>query len=448
MTVLFDINLSKEIKGAPIKMALTQMEKNYRITKLACYTSNFILSTVFCVPPLLFLTFRELYGISYTLLGTLILITFLTQLCIDLVFTFFSKQLNSTIFVKIMTLITSVGLLLYAYLPMIFPERAFLGLVIGTVVFSVSAGLAEVLISPTIAAIPSKTPQKDMSFLHSLYAFGVFTMVIVSTLMLRFLGGKNWHYIITFFALLPIISSVLFFIAPMPEMSENKTSEKSTTNDKSRKIGLALCAFCIFFGACAECTMSNWISSFMENALGVDKTLGDILGTAGFAILLGFGRILYSKIGKNIVAVLLVGMLGAIACYIIVGVSGSVIIAFIACVLTGMFTSMLWPGTLILMEEKIPNPGVGAFALMASFGDLGASFAPQLLGVIIDKLTLSNFAIQLGATLNITAEQVALKIGMLSMAIFPIIGALLILFIQRYFKKIDKKKLLNEKSEN
>ncbi len=56
-----------------------------------------------------------------------------------------------------------------------------MGLVIGTVIFSASSELAEVLISPVIAAIPSDNPEREMSKLHSIYAWGVVGIVIVST---------------------------------------------------------------------------------------------------------------------------------------------------------------------------------------------------------------------------------------------------------------------------
>ena len=52
------------------------------------------MASVFSLPPLLFITFKESYGISYTLLGTLVAINFCTQLCIDLAFSFFSKYFN------------------------------------------------------------------------------------------------------------------------------------------------------------------------------------------------------------------------------------------------------------------------------------------------------------------------------------------------------------------
>ena len=141
---------------------------NFKTTKLACYTSYFTMSSIFCVPPILFVTFREMYGISYTLLGTLVLINFFTQLSVDLLFTVFSRYFNEKIMVRIMPVVTSLGLLIYALIPTFFPDIAFVGLLIGTVIFSIAAGLSEVLLSPMIAAIPSKNPQRDMSFLHSL----------------------------------------------------------------------------------------------------------------------------------------------------------------------------------------------------------------------------------------------------------------------------------------
>ena len=161
---------------------------NFKRTKLACYAAYFTMSSIFSLPPLLFVTLREMYGISYTLLGTLVLTNFFTQLTIDLIFTCFSKYFNVKKIVRIMPLITTAGLTLYALSPTLFPNHVYLGLLLGTITFSVSAGLSEVLLSPVIAAVPSDNPQRDMSALHSLYAFGVCTVVIISTLFLRVFG--------------------------------------------------------------------------------------------------------------------------------------------------------------------------------------------------------------------------------------------------------------------
>ena len=406
----------------------------YKRTKFACYSAYFTMSSIFSLPPLLFMTFRELYGISYTLLGTLVLTNFCTQLAVDLIFTLFSKYFNVRRVVRIMPLVTSLGLAVYALVPTLLPDVAYAGLLLGTVIFSVAAGLSEVLLSPTIAALPSDHPQRDMSMLHSLYAFGVFTVVLIGTLFLRVFGSENWLWLTLFFAALPAISAVLFMLSPMPEMDTSAAASPDTGATKRRAVGMALCVACIFFGSCAENAMSNWISGFMENALHVDKTLGDLLGMAMFAILLGITRISYAKYGKNICRMLLVGMIGATACYLIVGLTSGVILPFIACILTGIFTSMLWPGTLIMMEEKIHGVGVAAYALMAAGGDLGASIAPQLLGIVADHVSVSSLAVRLGDRLGITAEQVGLKAGMLVTTVFPLLGVVTVLLCIRYFK--------------
>ncbi len=407
----------------------------FKRTKLACYMAYFTMSSIFSLPPLLFVTFRETYGISFTLLGTLVLVNFCTQLTVDLIFSIFSKHFNVKWVVRAMPLITSAGLMIYALTPTLFPDYAYAGLLVGTVIFSVSAGLSEVLLSPVIAAIPSKTPQKDMSLLHSLYAFGVFTVVVVSTLFLKIFGSENWMYLTAFLALWPILAAVLFMTSPMPDMTPAEEEKTNLQGTKKRALGLALCVGCIFFGSCAENAMSNWISGYMETALHIDKALGDILGVAMFAILLGVARISYAKHGKNIFRVLFCGMLGAAVCYLVAGLSTGVLPSFIACILTGCCTAMLWPGMLILMEENVPGAGVAAFALMASGGDLGASVAPQLLGIVVDQVSVSHFAAELALSAGMTTEQIGMKAGMLVCAVFPIIGTVLLLFTKRYFEK-------------
>lgn len=407
---------------------------NFKRTKFACYASYFTMSSIFSMPPLLFLTFRELYGISYTLLGTLVLANFFTQLATDLVFTFFSKHFNVKWVVRIMPLITSVGLLIYALAPLIFPSSVFVGLLVGTVIFSVSAGLSEVLLSPTIAAIPSKNPERDMSFLHSLYAFGFLTVVLLTTFYLKFFGNSNWMYLSMLLAALPIVASVLFMTSPMPEMSGGECVNSSEKAGK-RVIGLALCVACIFFGSCAENVMTNWVSSYTEAALGVDKAVGDILGMAMFAVLLGLTRIAYGKFGKSITPTLFIGMAGAAACYITVALTESAVLAFAACILTGAFTAMLWPGALIFMEKNVKGVGVGAFALMASGGDLGAAISPQLMGIIADTVSASSLAEKYSATLGLSAEEIGMRAGMLATSIFPLVGIIVLFAATRYFAK-------------
>ncbi len=407
--------------------------KNFKKTKYTCYFTYLAMSSVFSLPPLLFVTLREMYGISYTLLGTLVLVNFCTQLAVDLLFTFFTKYFNVHKTLKVMPLLTSAGLLLYALTPLLLPQHAYAGLLVGTVIFSVAAGLCEVLLSPLVAALPSDNPDRDMSMLHSLYAWGVVTVVVISTAFLKLFGNENWMYLTLFWALLPIVSCVLFCTSPLPAMDLSHSTAPETA--KRTHTGLLLCVLCIFLGSAAENAMTNWISVYMENALGIPKMVGDILGLALFAILLGLGRTLYAKYGKHITEVLLCGMVGAAVCYLVAGISPLPIVSMLACILTGLCSSMLWPGTLILMEEKIPHAGVTAYALMAAGGDFGGSVAPQLLGAVVDTVAASDWGARLGSILSLSAEQVGMKVAMLIAALFPLAGIAVLLYIKRYFHK-------------
>lgn len=406
--------------------------EQHRLTKNACYLMSFTMAIASNLSPLLFLTFRDMYDLSYTLLGLLVVINFITQLSVDLIFTFFTKYFNIHKSVKITPFIAFVGLIIYAILPRFFPDTAFLWIAVGTVICSVGAGLAEVLLSPVIAAIPSENPESEMSKLHSMYAWGVVGVVILSTLFLLFFSNTNWMYLALSWSVVPLLAFFMFLKAKLPVM--NNFGEKQNGTKIFSK-GIVLCTVCIFFGGAAECTMGQWASGFIENAIGIPKVYGDIIGVAFLAALLGTGRTLYSKYGKKIINILLFGMLGAGICYLVASLSLSPIVGIIACALTGFFTSMLWPGTLIYVEEKFENVGVAVYALMAAGGDMGAAVAPQMVGILSDKFTLTDLALRISEMFNISAEQVGMRAGLFVGGLFPFAGVLCVICMKKYFKK-------------
>ena len=96
---------------------------------------------------------------------------------------------------------------------------------------------------------------------------------------------------------------------------------------------------------------------------------------------------------------------------------------------------MLWPGTLIYAEKNFSNPGVAFYALMAAGGDLGASVAPQLVGILSDKIAVLNFTENLAQDLCITAEQIGIRVGLLSASVFPLMGVFVVLMMKKTFNR-------------
>lgn len=406
--------------------------QNYKRLKFACYTANITMSIIGTISPLLFLTFRNMYGISYSLLGLLVLINFSTQLLVDLIFSFFSHKFNISFIVKSMPIIAVIGLVVYALSPILFQNAVYVGLVLGTIIFSASSGLAEVLISPVIASIPSDNPEREMSKLHSIYAWGVVGFVITASLFLLVFGNRNWQLLAIIFTIIPLTSAILYLGSDIPQMQTPKKTSGALKFLKDK--GVWLCVFGIFLGGAAECTMAQWSSGYLEQAFNIPKIWGDVFGVALFAAALGTGRSLYAKIGKNVPKILFLGAIGSAICYLVSAFSPFAIVGLIGCACTGFCVSMLWPGSLIVASDKYPNGGVLIFALMAAGGDAGASVGPQLVGIITDVLMVQPSIISLSLTFGITAEQLAMKMGMLVGAIFPIIAILVYARFKKKFK--------------
>ena len=342
--------------GLHSRSTIGYIMNNIKRIKAACYSMNVSMAVVGNLPPLLFITFHNTYGISYSLLGLLVLINFSTQLLVDIIFTLYSHKFSIEKTVKITPLITVFGLAVFTLWPTLFPGTAYVGLVAGTLITSASAGLAEVLLNPVIAALPSDNTERDLSMLHSSYAWGAVGVVVGGALFLRFLNAVNWPYLVMFMACLPLISFCLYYGADMPKISAERGEKGGNAVLRSKQ--LWLCVAAIFLGGALECTMAQWCSGFAEIALGVPKFYGDIFGVALFSVMLGTGRTLYTKYGRSIEKVLLTGVCAAFVCYLTAALSSNAVIGLIACALTGLSASMLWPGSIITVSDRFPSGGV------------------------------------------------------------------------------------------
>ena len=412
------------------------MDKNTRRIKLGCYGGNVTMSIVGNLSAILFLTFRNLYDISYTLLGLLVLISYATQLSMDLLFSFFSHKFNIQQVVRLSPVLSIVGFLLFAAAPFLFKTSVYLGLLLGTVIFSAASGLNEVLLSPIIAALPSENTEREVSKLHSTYAWGVVAVVIITTLFLFIFKSTRWYFLPLIFSIVPIFSLFCFLTSHLPPLETPQQTSGAVSMLKNKT--LLLCVLAIFLGGASEVTMAQWCSSYLEQALGIQKVWGDIFGAAAFALTLGLGRSLYAKFGNNIEKILLLSSIGATVCYSVCVFSPLPILGLIACALTGLCTAMMWPGSLVVCSSRIKAGGVFVFAMMAAGGDLGAAVGPQLVGVVTDAVAAMPSAASLATSLHLSLEQLGMKLGLAVGALFPLLSIFVFLRLWRTKPKENK----------
>lgn len=356
----------------------------YRSTIRACYVGSFSTALVSNLTPLLFIILMDSYGLTFEQVGRLTLINFLTQIVADIAF---SKPVDTwgvRPFVVAGHFCCAAGLMLFAVSPMLAPNAPYPLFMLTTVVFSVGGGLLELLLSPIIQAIPGDEKAKAMSLLHSFYAWGFITVVVVTTMLLALFGSENWPFIMLAWGLLPLANALAFMKVPLaPQVSEDKRMPVrallTSTFFCAAILGIAT-------GGAAEVSMSQWISAFTERALGLSKQTGDLVGLCLFAALLGTGRALYGKFGDRIdvSTAMLYGSIGATVCFLGAALSPHPLLSMGFCALNGLFVSLLWPGSLVLAAAKFPLAGASMFALLAAAGDTGASIGPWVIGLISD----------------------------------------------------------------
>lgn len=387
------------------------MSIKYKSTVVGCYLSMVMQSFVISMTAVLFVGLRELYSLSYGQLGTLVLINFITQVAVDFICAKPVDKFGFRPFLLITPVLIVVGATIFLLAPL--TNAVYALFIVGTIVFSAAGGLLEVVISPVIDNLPIVNKNKAMSMLHSVFGFGQIGVVVITSLLLYFFGMKNWQYIMGGWLVLPVIVFFIFLKAPVVNSVEN--DRKGGIRMYMFTPFFILCFFAIAFGGASEAIMTQWSSAFMEKSIGLPKLIGDISAVATFALALALGRFLYGKYGSRIrvTAVTTIGAALACICYVMVALVNINWVAVAACCVSGFAVSMLWPGTLMAATAYFPLAGAWIFAFLAGAGDIGSAFGPWLTGVVTDSVVKINGFESFAAGLDMTAEQLALKCGML-----------------------------------
>ena len=356
-----------------------------RHTVAACYTGYITQAIINNFAPLLFVTFNTDYGISLTLIGTMITVNFGVQLLVDLLSAKFVDKIGYRPCMVAAHVFAGGGLILLAVLPNVLPVPV-VGLFLASAVYAVGGGLIEVLVSPVIEACPSKNKKAAMSLLHSFYCWGQVGVVGLSTLFFVLAGIENWVVLACVWAAVPLLNAVYFCFVPFFRPVEEGQALRIPQLLKTRSFWLF--AVLIACAGAAELAVSQWASAFAEEGLGVNKTVGDLLGPCLFAVCMGLARVLFSLFGKR-VPIKPALMAAAVGC-----AGGYCLCAFapasqpwmglLGCGAVGLFVGIMWPGTFSFASERIPKGGTAMFALLALAGDLGCTAGPSAVGALSD----------------------------------------------------------------
>ncbi len=384
------------------------MSKKYMSTKIACYTGYFVQAIINNLAPLFYVIFQNQFGINYTKISWLIMLNFVTQLFVDIISVKIIGKLGYRISIVLAHVFSSVGLCLLGILPRAM-ENNYIGLVIPIIIYATGSGLIEVLVSPIVEGLPLENKSGEMSLLHSFYCWGQMSVVLLTTIAIKFAGSTNWVYAPICWAIIPFVNMFMFMKVPIfPPVPEGEDEMKVSELFKSGTfILLALMMLC---SGASELAMSQWASTFAEKSLGVDKLTGDLLGPCLFAFLMASGRVVFGVVGDKIDIKKVLGFSAGlcVTAYLLSTLSKNPIVSLIGCGLCGLSVATMWPGVFSFAAKIFPRGGTPLFAMLAVFGDLGCAFGPWLAGVVSDGVRASSIDFD------------PLKFGLAIAVIFPV----------------------------
>ena len=352
---------------------------SWRATLTAGYLGYVTQAIVNNLAPLLFLIFREQFGISLEKITLLTTLNFLLQLCVDLLSAKFVDRIGYRKCAVAAHVFSAAGLVGMATLPF-GPWGAYPGLLASLLLYALGGGLIEVLISPIVEACPTENKASSMSLLHSFYCWGTVAVVLLSTLFLAAFGKSSWRVLPCLWALLPVGNAVLFSRVPIAALTEQ--NEGMSICELFRSGLFWLFVLLMVASGASEQGMSQWASAFAESGLHISKTAGDLFGPCLFSVLMGLARVLYAKFGgrTDLTKVLIgCGSLCA-AAYCLASFSASPALSLAGCALCGFSVGVMWPGVFSVASKSMPKGGTALFALLALAGDLGCASGPSVVG--------------------------------------------------------------------
>ena len=357
------------------------MQKNYRKTLMACYLGFITQAICANFAPLLFLTFHKDYQISLGHIALIPTAFFLTQLIVDALCAQYVDKIGYRRAIVGSQVTSALGLAGLAVLPEMLGDP-FIGVILCVILYAIGSGLMEVLGSPIVEACPFDNKDAVMSLLHSFYCWGSVAVVLLSTVFFAVFGVACWKILACLWAIVPLWNIVNFLRCPIEHLVED--GQGMTIRQLCKAPLFWLAVLLMVCSGASELAMAQWASAYAEAALGLSKTLGDLLGPCLFAITMGISRVLYGKYGEKVE--LTSFMLGSgalcLVCYLLASMTANPIWGLVGCIACGFSVGIMWPGTLSITSARMPLGGTALFALLAMAGDLGGAFGPSMVGYV------------------------------------------------------------------
>jgi len=257
----------------------------------------------------------------------------------------------------------------------------------GSLLQGLAWGSIEAVLNPLVVTIYPRKKVQMLNLFHAAYAVGVVIAAPCCTLVETFSLGWKLQLGLVF---IPAIVALMLIARVKYPVTERVATGVSFAGMFKHTFGRWLFyffLFAMFITSASEIATVSWI----------DLTLSKVIGFQGFW-LVAFIFIIH-VITRLFAGMLdrLLGSAGILFCGSLVTFIGLALlsrangpgIAFLAAVLFGMGTCVLWPTTLAGISERFPKGGALAIGVMASAGMLASYVIMPVFGKLFDSAKIA-----------------------------------------------------------
>lgn len=394
---------------------ITEKRMDYRVTLFACALAYLGQTIVYNYLPLLYMIFYAKFNIPFNQIALLTTINFTAQIVIGFFIGKIADIIGYRFCAVTMEILVIVGMVLVVVLTQTM-ANTFLALVLSFAVIGIGAGIVEAMNPAFIQSCPIENKTAVNSFVYSFSSWSYAVVVLLSTLFFVIFGTRAWRILTLLWIIVPLMTLFMFCRIKFYHV-EKQYGNKNTSMTLQKMLSMKLYWQLMIVMFCADaCDVgySQWISSFMESALGMQKVIGDLVGPSLFAIGCGISRLVYAIIAKHVRlrTCMITCFIGSTVGFVLTALSQSIALSIIGCIFSGLCIGNLYPGAIALVSEEMPEASTQTFTLLTVAGGIGGAITGTMIGSITAKFENN------------------LRIGFASGFIWPIMGFLVVLTIK------------------
>ena len=268
------------------------------------------------------------------------------------------------------------------------------------IIFSIILGLGAGTIDATLNDWAAKNySPKHMNFLHGFWGVGATLGAFIMTNTIKYASSWRFGYIIV--ALIQFILFIIFITSrklwKITNTSYKTKLEEKNTNNKNKKIlSFEAISSMVFFSiyVCLESSIGLWFYSVMVESYNIKKEIAGILIVLYWGSLT-LGRFLTGLMTKEFSSSKLItnGIIFAILgiCFLF---SKNLYLITIGLILTGLSLSGLYPNMMHETPKRFNKETATILTgYQVGFANIGLAILTPMVGVILEKTSLSLFPI-------------------------------------------------------